>query len=259
MEIVSPSSVQVERRSEHLGVKALLRDNLVNHLVLLLMGMATYWLQMETTITFKSSQHAGGKFLTAVGQRGNKHLEFSNPVGVTINHRNRKVYICDRSNHRIQILNADLTFSSSFGNRGRQFTYPWDVAFDCTGNVYLTDSGGCCIQVFTAEGKFLRKFGKKGSDDGELNFPSSISIDSDNIVYVTEYYNHRVSMFTSEGQFLRSFGTKGEGPGQFIVPCGIAVDRNGLVHVSDRDNSRIQIFQDDVICWQYCVLLTCCA
>ena len=54
-----------------------------------------------------------GKFLTAVGQKGNKHLEFSDPTGVTINHRNRKVYICDRSNHRIQILNADLTFSSS--------------------------------------------------------------------------------------------------------------------------------------------------
>ena len=57
--------------------------------------------------------------------------------------------------------------------------------------------------MFTAEGKFLRKFGKKGSGDGELNFPSSVSVGSDNIVYVTEYYNHRVSMFTSEGQFLR--------------------------------------------------------
>ena len=82
--------------------------------------------------------------------------------------------------------------------------------------------------MFTAEGKFLRKFGKKGSGDGELNFPSSVSIDCDDIVYVTEFSNHHVSMFTSEGQFLRSFGTKGEGPGQFNKPCGIAVDRDGL-------------------------------
>ena len=84
-----------------------------------------------------------GKFLTAVGQKGNKHLEFSHPVGVTINHRNRKVYISDTNNHRIQILNADLTFSNSFGSRGSgdgQFISPWDVALDSTGNVYVADS-----------------------------------------------------------------------------------------------------------------------
>ena len=188
---------------------------------------------------------AGGKFLTTVGQYGSKQLEFSYPAGVAVNHRNRKVYICDKDNHRIQILNADLTFSSSFGSHGRgdgQFNWPWDVAFDSTGNVYVADSSGHRIQVFTAEGQFLRKFGKKGSGDGELNFPSSVSIDSDDIVYVTEDDNHRVSMFTSEGQFLRSFGTKGEGPGQFSSPRGIAVDRDGLVYVSDTENNRIQIF-----------------
>ena len=189
---------------------------------------------------------AGGKFLTTICRsKKNKHLEFSRPVGVAINHRNRKVYISDTNNHRIQILNADFSFSNSFGSHGSgdgQFYYPWDVALDSAGNVYVADSCGNRIQVFTAEGKFLRKFGKRGSGDGELNFPSSVSVDSDDIVYVTEYYNHRVSMFTSEGQFLRSFGTKGEGPGQFNSPHGIAVDRDGLVYVSDSGNHRIQMF-----------------
>ena len=186
---------------------------------------------------------AGGKFLTTVGQNGSKHLEFSDPVGVAINHRNRKVYISD--NDSVQILNADLTFSSSFGSYGSgdgQFNSPWDVAFDSAGNVYVADTGGHCIQVFTAEGKFLRKFGKMGSGDGELDLPTGVSMDPDNIVYVIEFSNNRVSMFTSEGQFLRSFGTKGKGPGQFKNPCGIAVDRDGLVYVSDTSNDRIQIF-----------------
>ena len=189
---------------------------------------------------------AGGKFLTTICRSTkNKHLKFSRPVGVTINRRNRKVYISDTNNHRIQILNADFSFSNSFGSHGSgdgQFTYPWDVALDCTGNVYVAVSEGHHIQVFTAEGKFLRKFGKKGSGDGELNFPTSVSVDCDDIVYVTEYHNHRVSMFTGEGQFLRSFGTKGKGPGQFNSPRGIAVDRDGLVYVSDTGNHRIQIF-----------------
>ena len=185
---------------------------------------------------------ADGEFLTAAGQKGNKQLEFSTPSGVAINHRNRKVYICD---YRVQILNADLTFSSSFGSRGSgdgQFKYPRDVAFDSTGNVYVADNGDNCIKVFAAEGKFLRKFGKKGSGDGELNCPYSVSTDSDDIVYVTEYKNHCVSMFTSEGQFLRSFGTKGAGPGQFNGPLGIAVDRERHVYVCDSSNSRLQIF-----------------
>ena len=96
--------------------------------------------------------------------------------------------------------------------------------------------------MFTAEGKFLRKFGKKGIGGGELIDPTGVSIDSDDIVYVTEGTNHCVSMFTSEGQFLRSFGTLGTGPGQFNYPYGIAVDREGLVYVCDSGNSRLQIF-----------------
>ena len=192
---------------------------------------------------------AGGKFLTAVGQWGRKHLEFSTPSGVAVNHRNRKVYICDRENDRIQILNADLTFSSSFGSGGSgdgQFNCPWNVTLDSTENVYVSDTEGHRIQVFTAEGKFLRKFGKKGSGDGELAWPSSIIIDSDDIVYVTERDNHRVSMFTSEGQFLSSFGTEGKGPGQFNNPFGIAVDRDGLVYVCDHNNYHIQIFRNNI-------------
>ena len=185
-------------------------------------------------------------FITAVGKCGKKqNIEFQNPRGIGIHLSNRKVYVADYGNHRIQILNPDLTFSSSFGSRGMdngQFQYPLDVAFDSTGNVYVADGENNRTQVFTAEGKFIRKFGKKGGGNGELNFPSSISIDTNNVVYVAELYNRRVSVFTSEGKFLTSFGTKGSGPGQFSLPRGISVDKNGVVYVCDFGNNRIQIF-----------------
>ena len=141
-----------------------------------------------------------GKFLTAVGRKGSEELEFSYPAGIGIHHTSTKLYICDRYNHRVQILNKDLTFSSSFGNRGSgdgQFSFPWSVAFDSTGNVYIADCVNHRIQVFMPEGRFVRKFGKKGSSEGELSLPSSVSIDSNDIVYVTERGNHRVSIFTS--------------------------------------------------------------
>ena len=191
---------------------------------------------------------AEGEFLTAVGRKGSGYLEFECPVGIGINHLNKKLYICEcSSNHRVQILNEDLTFSTTFGSHGSgsgdgQFSYPWDVAFDSTGSVYIADGGNHCIQVFTPEGKFLRKFGKKGSGEGELKWPSSVSIDSEDIVYVAERDGHRVSIFTCQGKFIRSFGIKGARPGEFTEPCGIAVNASGLVYVSERYNHRIQIF-----------------
>jgi len=184
-----------------------------------------------------------GQFLGFVGKNGKMPLEFAYPTGIGV--LQDKVIVCDSGNHRIQVLNADLTFSSSFGSVGSgdgQFRAPWDVAFDSKGNVYITDFKNDRIQVFTAEGKFLRKFGKKGSGNGELYSPTGISIDSNDVVYVADNSNHRVSMFTCEGRFLRCFGTEGEGPGQFSYCLGIAVDRDGLVLVCDFGNNRIQIF-----------------
>ena len=81
---------------------------------------------------------SAGKFITAVGSKGNKPLEFNDPFGITIHPLNNKVYVADSLNHRIQILNPDLTFSSNFGSNGSgngQFQSTWDVACDSTGNV----------------------------------------------------------------------------------------------------------------------------
>ena len=191
---------------------------------------------------------AEGEFLKAVGGKGSEQLS---PTGIGINHKNKKVYICDNSNHQVQILNDDLTFFRSFGSRGSGeglFNYPWDVAFDSTGNVYIVDSSNHCIQVFTPEGRFVRKFGKEGSGKGELKWPSSVSIDSNDIVYVADKDNHRVSIFTRQGDFVRSFGIEGAKPGEFNQPWAVTVDcpligTSGLLYVSDKNNNRVQIFQ----------------
>ena len=189
---------------------------------------------------------AEGEFLEAVGRRGSGNLEFDYPVGISINHKNKKVYVCDRWNHRVQILNEDLTFSSNITGidsacwEDGYFKFPWDVTFDSTGNVYIADSWNSCIQVFTPDGLFLRMFGNRFS--GRLDFPSCVSIDSNDLVYVASRNSHHVSIFTCLGKFIQSFGTKGEEPGELNMPCGIAVDRSGLVYVSDRNNNRVQIF-----------------
>ena len=186
-----------------------------------------------------------GMFLTAVGTKGSGPLQFNDPYDVTFNATNNKVYVIDRCNDRVQVLNSDLTFSSTFGNKGSgkgQFKHPEGISCDSTGKVYVTDSFNHRIQVFTACGKFLRMFGRYGKGRGELNYPAGITVDTDDIVYVSEFNNERVSVFTHEGQFVTSFGRKGEGPGEFNGPAGLAVDNCGIVYVCDHDNNRIQCF-----------------
>ena len=106
----------------------------------------------------------------------------------------------------------------------------------------MADSDNHRIQAFTANGEYIRQFGKKGNVKGELNDPRGIARDSNDTVYVSEWYNDRISIFTREGQFLRSFGTQGQEPGQFISPSGITISSNGHIYISDFSNDRVQKF-----------------
>jgi tripartite motif-containing protein 2/3/tripartite motif-containing protein 71 len=189
---------------------------------------------------------AEGKFIAAVGSEGKGVLQFSHPAGIAICSRYRKVYVADWGNHRVQVLNPDLTFSAVLGSGKKgdsegEFESPWGVACDSTGKVYIADSFNHRIQVFTPEGKFLRTFGECGRAPGELSHPKDVAIDSNDMVYVSEGANRRVSVFTSEGTFVRTFGEEGE-PRIFNVPGGLAIDDCGVVYVCDWDSHNIQCF-----------------
>ena len=51
-----------------------------------------------------------GKFLTE------REQALTYPSGIAVNHRNRKVHVCDSDNYQIQVLNADLMFSCNIGD-----------------------------------------------------------------------------------------------------------------------------------------------
>ena len=186
---------------------------------------------------------AEGQFLTGVP------VQSLADNGIAVNPCNGMVYVTDISSHCVHILDSDLTYSSIIGKEGSgkgQFKSPYGIACGSTGKVYVADSGNNRIQVFTANGKFLRFF-----SSCELNGPCGIAIDSGGLVYVSEGgtlvshftgWSVRVSVFTSEGQFVMSFGRRGQGPGEFRHPRGLAVDSSGVVYVCDSSNSRVQMF-----------------
>ena len=183
-----------------------------------------------------------GQLLASVGTGGSGQLQFMWPTGIAVNIRNNKVYVADSENHRIQVLNSDLTFSATFGKYGNdkgQFRSPSAVTCDSAGNVYVADCDNNRIQVFTAGGQFLRKFGKSGNGRGELNCPAGITLDPSNKrLYISDLDNRRISVFTCAGQFVTLFGAN---VARFD-PRGVAVDNCGVVYVCDHDNNRVEIF-----------------
>ena len=182
-----------------------------------------------------------GKFITTVGVGGNKPLQFNIPTGIAIHPVSKKVYVTESLNHRIQILNPDLTSHSMFGSKGSdkgQFDQPRGIAFDSQQNVFVTENrSDTRVQVFSSLGDHLQWLGET-----KMNHPCDVAIDVNDTIYVCDTDNHQICIFNSQGNLLRSFGTKGKLPGQFERPYGIAVDKSGLIYVSDRNNGRVQVF-----------------
>ena len=185
-----------------------------------------------------------GQSMRCVGTKGNGPLQFSCPIDIAIHPHSKKIYVTDNSNHRVQILNEDLTFSSCFGSEdsGNRLKGLRGITFSTAGDVYVCEANNHRVKVFTANGVYIRQFGKEGKGRGELIAPRGIALDSNDLVYISDWGNHRVSIFTQEGNFLRSFGCHGSVPGKLNSPSGITVSQNGVIYVSDFMNDCVQIF-----------------
>jgi len=65
------------------------------------------------------------------------------------------------------------------------------------------------IRVFRPDGTIIRKFGSKGSGDGQFDSPVDVAIDGDGNIVVSDCNNHRIQMFRPDGTFIRKFGSNG--------------------------------------------------
>ena len=176
---------------------------------------------------FKFSKE--GKLMKVAGRKGTQAEEFSS-LGI-IKVINDNLYVCDRGNNRVQILNTNLEFLNSFGCHGDgdgQFDWPSDIAQDGAGSLYVTDSDNNRVQVFDCKEHFSSTFSKRHGASKPLDRPRGICIGSDQLVYVCDHWNECVSVFKASGEFVTSFG-------QFSYPGGIAVDVDGFVYVNNHE------------------------
>jgi DNA-binding beta-propeller fold protein YncE len=70
------------------------------------------------------------------------------------------------------------------------------LSIDRNDNIYVTDRNNNRIQVFTANGTFLTKFGIEGSGPGQFILPEGVGVDKDTgLVYVADTGNFRIQVF----------------------------------------------------------------
>ena len=65
----------------------------------------------------------------------------------------------------------------------------------------MADRGNHRIQVFDANGTFLRKFGSSGSLEGQFRYPLSLDFSDEGNLMVGDHDNRRIVHFTKSGNF----------------------------------------------------------
>src|SRR5262249_32953907 len=129
---------------------------------------------------------------------------------------------------------------ATYGEADENSVWPFGVAVDQNGSVYMTDEGKSTVSVFDPHGKFIRKWGSPGSGPGELKGPAGIVCDTSGNLIVVDGGNNRLQVFTPEGKFLAQWGKAGSADGEFNRPWGIALDKDGNIYVADWKNHRVQ-------------------
>ncbi len=175
------------------------------------------------------------------------------PSGLALDTQNRLLYVSDIALDQILVYDADsLKLLRKIGTTGHNheltspgdFAKPTGVAVDKEGNLYVADTLNNRIEIFDADGAFLRTWGKNGDGPGYFARPKGVTIDSDGHVWVADGMQDRVQVFTNDGQLLISMGGHGLLPGQYQGLVNIAADnKRNRIYTSEIYPGRVQEFR----------------
>ena len=223
----------------------------------------------------------------------------NSPQGLTLD-GNGNLYIADTANHRIRIVDpvsgiintiagngfANLNGSGGFaGDNGpasqAELNYPFAVAFDPSGNMYIPDSANDVVRIVAATGgmvsgsstisTFAGTPGTSGyTGDGTaantatLFAPSGVAADPAGNVYIADTQNAAIRKVTSAASstpgIISTVAKNGAGQyffnGKFSTvdiygPLGLFIDSYGDLFFADSLNMRIREIQSNYVALSY--------
>jgi DNA-binding beta-propeller fold protein YncE len=162
--------------------------------------------------------------------------DFVSPVAIA--RRNGIFYVADSALGKVLAFRDDGKSAFEITN---SLMRPVGLAI-AGGSLAVVDSQAHDVSVFDLAGKFLFKFGKRGTAPGEFNFPTHIAGDASGHWLVTDSLNCRIQIFSADGKFISQFGGSGDTSGNFGRPKGVAADSFGHIYVADAVFDNVQIF-----------------
>ena len=126
---------------------------------------------------------------------------------------------------------------------------PTNIAIAPNGDIYVGDGyGSYYVNQYTSKGEYIRTFGGKGSEPGQLAEPHGIWVDTraaTPVLVVADRRNNRLQRFTLDGKHI-DFVTGFRLPCHFDEQNGTVVipDLHGRVTLIDRDNQIIEHLGD---------------
>src|SRR5258706_3588143 len=115
------------------------------------------------------------------------------------------------------------------------FGPPSDVLVAPSGDIFVADGHGgntnARILKFSADGRLVKAWGRKGSGPGEFDAPHSLAMDSRGRLFVADRGNSRIQIFDQNGKFLEEWR-------QFGRPSGVFIDRDDILYAADTQSDE---------------------
>jgi len=197
-----------------------------------------------------------GKFVKSWGKefKGGAH-------GLLIRKEGKQefLYLCDTKRGLMvkTTLDGEEVFTLGYPKEAEPYAKepikysPTNLAIAPNGDIYIGDGyGSSYINQYDSSGKYIRTFGGKGKEAGQLDCPHGIILDargSEPNLTVADRSNKRLQRFTLEGKHIDFVE-------DFPAPCHFNIYKNGDVVVPDlfarvtlldRNNKVIEQLGDD--------------
>lgn len=118
------------------------------------------------------------------------------------------------------------------------FNQPTDVVVAPNGDIFISQGHSAADQAeaphsrivkFSADGTFIKAWGRLGDGPGELNRPHTLAIDSQGRLFVGDRSNNRIQIFDQDGNYLDEWR-------QFSRPSGIYITADDTIYVADSES-----------------------